>query len=279
MTHHTDISPLTRVVARLDRAAVGDMDAAIIPTCFPSIDRAIGGGLRRGDLIVIGGDDSSGASSLTLAMALRCRERALILTTEMQAERVYERALAMSAKVPLESLRLGVVQEGERTRLAAAATMLRDAAPVVETLTQGGHDAVERAVAASPDFPLIVIDALEGLLDTPNGRDEALGFAVLQLKRLALRQNVAVLVTTHLPALDRSRIDRRPRLGDFGLGGAIGSHADLVAGLYREELYEADLGVSGAAELILLKHRDGARGYVDLYFDSRYGRFEDVLEE
>lgn len=279
MTPHTDISPLTRVVARLDRATAGDVDAGIIPSCFPSIDRAIGGGFRRGDLVAIGGDDSSGASSLALALALRCRERALVLSTEMQAERVYERALAMSAKVPLEALRLGVVQDGERIRLAAAATMLRDAAPVVETLTHGGLAGVERAVEASPGFPLVVIDSLEGLLDCPTGHAEALGYAVLGLKRLALRRNVAVLVTAHLPGLDRHRSDRRPRLGDFGLGGAIGTHADLVAGLYREELYEADLGVSGAAELILLKHRDGARGYVDLYFDARYGRFEDVLEE
>ena len=51
MTHPTDISPLTRVVARLDRASVGDVDPGIVPTRFPSIDRAIGGGFRRGDLI------------------------------------------------------------------------------------------------------------------------------------------------------------------------------------------------------------------------------------
>jgi replicative DNA helicase len=279
MTHGSDISPLTRVVGRLDRAAAGDVDAGIVPTYFPSIDRAIGGGFRRGDLIVLGGDDSAGASSLALAIALRCRERALLLTSEMHAERVYERALAMSAKVPLESLRLGVVPEAERTRLAAAATMLRDQAPVVETLTRGGIAAVERAVDASPDFPLVVVDPLEGLLDRARGRAEALGYAVLELKRLALRRNVAVLVTTHLPALDRQRPDRRPRLTDFGLDGAVGTHADLVVGLYREELYEFDLGVSGAAELILLKHRDGATGYVDLYFDRRFGRFEDVLEE
>jgi replicative DNA helicase len=279
MTHGSDISPLTRVVARIDRASAGDVDAGIIPTRFPSIDRAIGGGLRRGDLVVIGGDDSSGASSLALAIALRCHERALVLTSEMHAERVYERALAMSAKVPLESIRLGTVQDAERTRLAAAAMMLRDRAPVVETLVVGGLTAVERAVDASPAFPLVVVDPLEGLLDTPHGRTEALAYAVLQLKRLALQRNVAVLVTTHLPALDRQRADRRPRLTDFGLDGAVGAYADLVTGLYREELYEADLGVSGAAELILLKHRDGPRGYVDLYFDQRFGRFEDVLEE
>jgi replicative DNA helicase len=279
MTHGSDISPLTRVVARLDRAAAGDVDAGIVPTRFPSIDRAIGGGFRRGDLVVMGGDDSSGASSLALAIALRCRERALVISSEMHAERVYERALAMSAKVPLEALRMGVVQEAERTRLAAAAMTLRHHAPVVESITIGGIATVTQAVEASPDFPLVVVDPLEGLLDSAQGRAEALGYAVLELKRLALRRNVAVLVTTHLPSLDRYRTDRRPRLTDFGLDGAVGTHADLVMGLYREELYESDLGVSGAAELLLLKHRDGPKGYVDLYFDRRFGRFEDVLEE
>jgi replicative DNA helicase len=51
-----------------------------------------------------------------------------------------------------------------------------------------------------------------------------------------------------------------------------------VLGLYREEMYDFDHGVSGAAELLILKNRDGAKGYVDLYFDARFGRFEDVAE-
>jgi replicative DNA helicase len=58
----------------------------------------------------------------------------------------------------------------------------------------------------------------------------------------------------------------------------VGLTADLVLGLFREDLYEVDLGVTGATELSLLKHRDGAIGYVDLYHDARYLRFEDVLD-
>ena len=216
---------------------------------------------------------------LALAIALRITPRALLLTGEMPAERAYERALAMGAKVPLESLRLGVVTDVERARLGAAAVMLRDRAPVIDTLATGAISAVADALQGTPDAPLVVVDPLECLLTRDAGRDEALGYAVLSLKRLALERNVVVLLTAHLPQLDQSRLDRRPRLTDFGLGGAIGTHADLVLGLYREELYEADLGVSGAAELRVLKHRDGATGYIDLYFDRRYCRFEDVLEE
>lgn len=278
MLHDSDISPLTRIVARLDRAADGEITSDVIPTRFPSIDRAIGGGLRRGDLIVMGGDDSVGSSALALAIALRAEPRALVLSSEMQPERVYERALALSARVPMESLRLGTVTEEERARLAAAALSLRDRAPVVDTFMNGGLANIEQAVDATPDAALVIVDTLDGLLDRDHGQEEALRYAVLALKRMALKRHVAVLLTTHLPALDRDRQDRRPRLTDFGLGGTVGGQADLVLGLYREEMYDFDHGVSGGAELLILKNRDGARGYVDLYFDARYGRFEDVLE-
>ena len=58
----------------------------------------------------------------------------------------------------------------------------------------------------------------------------------------------------------------------------VGAQADLVLALYREEVYDFDHGVSGAAEPLVLKNRSGARGYVDLYFEALYGRFEDVAE-
>lgn len=278
MSHEHDISPLTRIVARLDRTAAGETAHDLVATRFPSIDKALGGGIRRGELVVLGGDDSVGSSALALGIAIRGSDRALFLSSEMQPERVYERALAMTARVSLEHIRLGAVDEEERARLAASALALRDQAPVVETFLQGGLSTIERAIEATPSAPLLVVDTLEGVLDRDHGQADALGFAVLALKRLAVTHQVAVLLTTHLPALDRERRDRRPRLSDFGMGGAVGAHADVVLGLYREEMYDFDHGVSGAAELLILKNRAGARGYVDLYFDTRYGRFEDVAE-
>ncbi len=275
-----DISPLTRVVTRVDRLRDGVDDSAIIRTGFPSLDRAIGGGFRRGDLIVLGGDDGSGTSSLVLAMACRMRSRTLVLTSEMRAEQAYERALAMTARVSLESLRAGAIDEEERGKLAAAAVTLRDSAPIIDTMLDGGVDAVARAADASPAPEVIIVDGLESLIASDSrlqSRDEALAYAVLQLKRLALLQNAAVVLVSHLPSLDRTRHDRRPRLLDFGVSGAVGIHADLVLGLFREELYDGDLGVTGATELRVLKFRDGPLGYVDLYFYAQWMRFEDVV--
>jgi replicative DNA helicase len=81
-----------------------------------------------------------------------------------------------------------------------------------------------------------------------------------------------------LPALPRDRKDPRPQLDDFGALGAVKQFADVVLGLYRHEMYESAPDVDGATELLVLKNRNGARGYVDLFFYKQWMRFEDMLE-
>lgn len=255
------------------------IDPSAIPTGFPSLDRALGGGLRTGDLIVMGGDAGSGTSSLSLAIALRAGAAgSLFLTGEMSSDRVAERALAMEARVELGDIRASTLSVTEEENVAAAATRLRLLAPIVRTLQGGGTGEIAKAVGELPDVRLVVVDGLETLVTDPLRREEQLAFAVQSLKRLAVAAQVAVLLVMHLPLLDRQRTDRRPRLDDFGTLGSIAVHADTILGLYREELYLADMAVEGAAELLVIKRRDGAPGYVDLFFYPQWLRFEDVLE-
>lgn len=271
-------SPLERALARVAHAGEGTLDDTIVPTRFPSLDRAVRGGFRRGELIVLGADDGAGASALALGIALRCTPRALLVTGEMREERVFERALAISAKVELESMQLGVLSEEERARVAIIAPSVREWAPAVDTMTRGGTDVLWTAHDRVPTAPLVIIDGIETFLARDFEVADALAGILLEVKRFALERNVAVLALSHLPALDRTRPDKRPRLSDFGARGAAGMHADLVLGLFREEMYDADVAVTGAAELSLLKHRDGALGYVDLYFTAKWLRFQDVLD-
>ena len=271
-------SPLSRVLARVEMVEPGTLDDTIVPTGFPSLDRATRGGFRRGDLVVLGGDDGAGASSLALGIALRCTPRALFVTGEMREERLYERALAICARVELESLQLGVLSEEERARAAMIAPSVREWAPVADTLTHGGTDMLWTAHDRAPSAPLVIVDGIETLLARDFETADALAGILLELKRFALERNVVVLALSHLPGLDRTRPDKRPRLSDFGARGAAGVHADLVLGLFREEMYDGDIAVTGAAELALLKHRDGALGYVDLYFTAKWLRFQDVLD-
>ena len=51
---------LPALLGQIDAIAEGAPDTDSVGTGFPSLDRSLGGGLRRGDLAILGGDVGSG---------------------------------------------------------------------------------------------------------------------------------------------------------------------------------------------------------------------------
>ena len=252
-----------------------------LSTGFPSIDNALGGGFRRGDLVVIGGEVGSGKSALVLAMALRAVESgaaARFLSGEMDLPRAAERALAIEARVRVDDLRRGTVDDEGRERLAGASRRLEQQFPSFAAIDAGGVGSLEQGAARLSAIDLLVIDPLQALAIGNRDLDEEMASVAQTLKRIATMRDVCVLATSHLPTITRDRKDPRPQLDDFGALGAVKQFADVVLGLYRHEMYDSAPDVDGATELLVLKNRNGARGYVDLYFYKQWMRFEDMLE-
>lgn len=265
---------------RVDLAADGEAPADTFRTGFPSVDRWLGGGIRRGDLVALGGDVGSGKSALSLAMAVRMAQAGVqvaFLTGEMTAERVMERALALEGRVRVDDLRQGSLDDVTRASVGAAAVRLRDQTPRVEPLPTASLDALRERVREL-EVQVLVVDSLQALALGEGPQDELLASAVRALKAIALDHDVAVLVTAQLPAWERARPDPRPTLEDFGALGSVKQHADVVLAIYREEMYAPGYGVEGATELLVRKNRNGTTGYVDLYFYKQWLRFEDMLD-
>ena len=282
MTRITDLSPLGRVMRRVDAVSDGAPATDTIPTGFPSLDRALGGGLRRGDLVVIGGDIGVGKSALALAIALRAAQSghaATFFTGEANAERVIERALSLEGRAPIDAIRGGTLEDTTRAALGAAAVRLRDRMPDVFLLPSAGISELALELRSIADAALVVIDSLQALASAGNLQDEQHAHAVRELKRAAVELNIAIVLTAQTPHLDPTRANPRPTLADFGALGAPQQHADVILGLFREELYPALHGAEGATELGILKNRNGPSGtYVDLYFYKQWLRFEDMAE-
>jgi replicative DNA helicase len=121
------------------------------------------------------------------------------------------------------------------------------------------------------------VDGLPALAPVGRARGEALAEAAAALKELARARSAAVLLLAPLDAAPGGRPDARPTLADFGAAGALVQHADMVLGLYRERMYAPDT-TAEAAELLVLKRRDGAAGYADLLFYDQHLRFADMLD-
>ena len=67
MSRSTDISPLSVLLSRVDATADGIPSRDTVASGFPSIDKVLGGGLRRGDLIalMVGRELSAGYPTAT----------------------------------------------------------------------------------------------------------------------------------------------------------------------------------------------------------------------
>ena len=280
MTRTTDISPLSVLLSRVDAVTDGAPPPLTVPTGFASIDKMLGGGLRRGDLVVIGGDTASGKSALALAFAIRmalAQARMLFLTAEMSPERVLERVIAIEARTKIDDLRQGTLDDMARANAGAVALKLRENLPVVDRLPTGGASAIAHMLDGLPLTEVVFVDALAATIPGNEVVDEELARAVRDLKALAVDRQVVVVTTATVRDLG-TRSDRRPLLDDFGGRGAIKEHADVVMALFREHMYQPARDIEGATELLIRKNRNGPTGYVDLYFYAQWVRFEDMLD-
>ncbi len=276
-------SPAEALVARIDSQADAGGAADTVATGFGSLDRLLGGGIRRQDLVVLAGDVGAGKSSFALAIAMRSAAAGTpvtYLSGEMSEGRLMERALALEGRVPVDVLRGGELDDASRSAVGAAALRLRDLPLLVQPLTGERFEEIGAALDTVPRRGLLVIDDLQ-MTASPTPQvdgDERTAATIRALKSVALDRDVAILVLAQLPRHRAGRRDPRPTLDDLGGQGVVKQIADVVLAIYREEMYRPGHGVEGAVELIVSKNRNGPTGYLDLYFYQNWLRFEDMLD-
>ena len=130
-------SMLEKLVAQIDARTSGAPTTDTVPTGFASLDRVLAGGLRRKDLVVLGGDVGSGKSALTLGVAIRTATAGvptLYVSGEMGPERLMERALAIEGRTSIDDLRQGRLDDATRSAVGAAALRLRNQPLVIRPM-------------------------------------------------------------------------------------------------------------------------------------------------
>ena len=276
---------LESLVQRVDAQRPGEVTGDTVPTGFASVDKILGGGVRRRDLIVLGGDIGAGKSALALGVALRVAQQGLgvaFLSGEMDEERLMERALAIEGRVTVDDLRAAKMSDQTRAGIGGAAVRLRGLPLAMLPLAAEDFDTMAERLDPLRQLALVVVDYLQ-LVPPPQGltrvtQDEDTAIVLRRLKALALERQVALLLVAQLPRFQAQRENPRPTLEDYGVLGALKQHADVVLSIFREEMYRPGGGVEGATELIVAKNRNGPTGFVDLYFYRRWMRFEDMLD-
>jgi len=273
---------LTSLIQQVDNQSAGAASPDTVPTGFPSVDKILGGGLRRRDLVALGGDVGSGKSALALGFALRTASLGypvVFFSGEMDQARLLERALAIEGRAAIDDMRNATLTEQTRSGVGAAALRIRDLPLTIYPLV-GQHFEEALAAAWQHQPAMVVVDYIQ-LLPPPSARssqEEDHAATLRALKAVALERQIVCLAIAQLERHNPERPDPRPQLADFGALDAVKQHADVVLCIYREEMYNPGGGVEGATELVVAKNRNGPTGFVDLYFYQRFLRFEDMLD-
>ena len=128
---------------------------------------------------------------------------------------------------------------------------------------------------------LIIVDYLQLMRASQigEGREKEIAEISRSLKALARELKLPVLALSQLNRQVETRTDRRPLLADLRESGAIEQDADVVAFLYRDEVYHKDSKAAGTAEVIIAKQRNGPTDTAILTYLKQYTRFEDYVAE
>ena len=255
-----------------------------VPTGFADLD-ALTSGLQPSDLIVVAGRPSMGKTACCLNIAehaaLRADTGVAIFSLEMAKEQLAMRMLCSEARVDLARVRTGHLSDREFPKLAMAAGRLADAPIYIDdtpALSVLELRAKARRLKRDPaaKLGLIIVDYIQ-LMRSSEGKDnreQEISEISRSLKALAKELQLPVVALSQLNRQVESRNPPKPRLADLRESGAIEQDADVIAFIYREEVYVEDTDKKGVAEIIVAKQRNGPVDSVELTFLAEFTRFE-----
>jgi replicative DNA helicase len=260
-----------------------------VPTGFTHLDN-LTSGFQNSDLIILAARPSMGKTALALNIARNAAVDAgvpvAIFSLEMSKEQLSLRLLCSEARIDSSRLRSGFFSMEDWDRLTDAAGVL-SAAPIFiddsPTLSAMEVRAKARRLKMDKNIGLVVIDYLQLMQGRASAerRDLEISEISRSLKALAKEISLPVLALSQLNRMLEQRTDKRPRLSDLRESGALEQDADVVAFIYRDEVYNKEEANphKGTAEVILAKQRNGPTGDVLLTFLSAYTRFENMAPE
>jgi replicative DNA helicase len=273
---------LPEVWEKLERLSEGG-EMRGVPTGYIGLDNILSG-FQKSDLIILAARPSTGKTSLALDIARKVAVDHNVpvgfFSLEMSADQLTDRMLSAQAQVDAWRMRTGKgITDDDFSRISQGMEVLSKAPIYIDD--KPGNSILQmrstaRRLKAEHGLGLIMVDYLQ-LMTTSKNYDSMVNQVTeisRSLKALARELDVPVVALSQLSRAVEQR-GGRPRLSDLRDSGSIEQDADVVIFLHRER-NEDDTGRSEITEVLVEKHRNGATGFAQLYFDSARTTFLDL---
>lgn len=271
---------------KLEKAAASSGSVTGVTTGFRDLD-AKTSGLQPSELIIIAGRPGMGKTALALNVgyhAARSSGKAVaIFSLEMSKEQLGLRLLGFDAGVDAGRMRSGYLKNEEWGLLTEAADRLSNLPIFIDD--RSGISVLEmkakcRRLMKARELGLVIVDYLQLIQGRGNteSRQSEISEISRMLKAMAKDLVVPVVALSQLNRRVEDRPKKRPELADLRESGAIEQDADVIAFIYRDEVYNPELASSqNVAEITIAKQRNGPTGSFKLTFQKELMAFRDYV--
>lgn len=253
-----------------------------IPTGFIDVDN-ITGGLSEG-LIILAARPSMGKTAFVCNMCLnmaKAGHAVLFISLEQSRTELCERMLCSMSRIDTMALKRGVVTQDDQVQMKGAVDQLMTFPIIIDDDERSASiDAIAaqaRRAKRKWGIDCVVIDYLQLIKADQRieNREQQVASISRRLKFISKELGIPVVALAQLNRGVELRPEKRPRLSDLRESGSIEQDADVVAFLFREEVYDPKPGENeGLAELIIAKQRNGMIGTAKLTWMKESVRFE-----
>lgn len=259
-----------------------------IDTGYPTLNFLLGG-LQKDKLYIIGARPSMGKSALAMNISEHVAKNAnvLFISLEMGRKEYAQRLMFGRAGIDINKVNTGMVTEEDIVKAVEQKEYLDSLNLFIETKTPCKVSDIELAiinlVSTKGSCDLVVVDYLQLLspsTKSKSNREVEVAEISRDLKSLAVKYKVPIVVLSQLSRALESREDKRPMLSDLRESGAIEQDADVVMFVYRDEWYHPENPSSiGKGELLVRKNRGGVNNRdIELCWQPNKVRFTEAIK-
>jgi KaiC/GvpD/RAD55 family RecA-like ATPase len=255
-----------------------------IPTGFADLDSLLAG-WSEGYLIVIGGRPSSGKTTLLLhfcrTASIKYGLPAMVISGEMNSTDLQSRLLSAEARVPLQTMRTGQMNDEDWTRLALVMTVVADTPIHIGTphdFLMEDLDADVARLARESGLKLLLIDSLQWITDSEASSRVSVEFTLQRLKRLAEKVKIPIIITAQAERGQGEPLTTNA-ISRLVYHDAIERVADVIVMLHRPDQDELEHPRAGEADLIVAKNRNGPTATITVAFQGHYCRYVDMAPD
>ena len=285
---HNDLISISDLLSetfdRLEELHQNKGSIAGYKTGYPDLDRMTAG-FHKSDLVILAARPAMGKTALALNFASNVaninNKPVLIFSLEMGRQQLINRMLSDASGVESFKLETGNFSGEDFSQISEAMAELSEA-PIYIDDTPGltvleMRTKARRAAHEHGGLGLIIVDYLQLMSGSSkramDNRVQEISEISRGLKLNARELDVPVIALSQLSRTVETRSPQIPMLSDLRESGSIEQDADIVMFLYREDYYNPDTDRQNITDLILAKHRRGATGTVELFFDKARVRF------